>query len=557
VQALTKLAATLLSLLACPGAWAQAPALTHLFPMGARQGTTVTVSLGAEKLPGDARVWVEGDGITPGESIKDGRTTLAVAPDARPGVRKLRVLTPQGASVPRPFVVGVLPEINESEPNNAPKAATRLTLPVTVNGQILTRNDPDSYRLSLQAGECLVAAAEARRLGAPTDLVLRLLDARGTELATCEDANDRDPLLAYVAPATGEYVVQAYDVMTNYSSVNADYTYRLTFTTGPYLERALTPAVPRGRRSDVLLSGWNLNGKPGPGTVTQSAAVPTDAGPLLEVTLPGAPNVVSVVTDDQPSMPEREPNDDPAHAQPVDGPTTIAGELGRRGDVDLYRVSASANERFVFTLEAQSLGSPLYGVLTLLDAQGKSLAEAENRDGRRDPVLRWSAATDGEVFLRVRDIGTPARGGPGFFYRLRNTPPRSTLAVTLTEPSPVLTAGEKLELPLKVVRSDGATAEVEIAVEGLPVGVSAPPVKLPPAPGAAEGVVSTDAKLILTAAPEAAPSTTPLRIIARVQSGERLLTTSALATFPLATDRSGTVASGTTERLILVVRLTP
>jgi hypothetical protein len=47
-----------LLLLACKSAWAEAPALTYLFPMGARQGTTVTVSLGAKELPAEARVWV-------------------------------------------------------------------------------------------------------------------------------------------------------------------------------------------------------------------------------------------------------------------------------------------------------------------------------------------------------------------------------------------------------------------------------------------------------------------------------------------------------------------
>jgi len=265
--------------------------------MGAPQGTTVTVSLGAKELPAEARVLIEGDGVTAGGPIKDGRVRLVVAKDARPGVRKVRVVTPQGASVPRPFVVGVLPEINEVEPNNDPRQAQKLILPVTVNGQILSENDPDSYRVSLRAGECLVVAAEARRLGAPTDLVLRLLDAQGIERATCEDYYDRDPLLAYVAPAAGDVIVQAYDVMTNYSSVNADYTYRLTFTTGPYLDRALTPAVPHGRSSAVRLGGWNLNGKPGPGTITQTVAVPPDAGPLLDVTLPGAPNVVRVVAD--------------------------------------------------------------------------------------------------------------------------------------------------------------------------------------------------------------------------------------------------------------------
>jgi hypothetical protein len=207
-----------------------------------------------------------------------------------------------------------------------------------------------------------------------------------------------------------------------------------------------------------------------------------------------------------------------------------------------------------------------------LDAQGKPLAEADNVDDRRDPVLRWTAPAAGDFFLRVRDVGTPARqtllgataapaggpfatwGGPEFFYRLRIAPPRPALAVTLTEPSPVLTVGDKLELPLKIVRSDGATGEVEISVEGLPAGVTAPPLKLPPAPDAAAGVVSTDAKLVLTATPEAAPIATPIRITARAQAGERPLTTTALATFPLATDRSGTVASGTTEQLVLVVK---
>jgi hypothetical protein len=580
-----------LLLLACQAAWAQAPALTHLFPMGARQGTTVTVSLGAKDLPAEAQVRVEGEGITLGGPIKEGKVPLVVAKDARPGIRTLRILTPQGASVPRPFVVGVLPESNESEPNNAPKEAQKLALPVTVNGQILTSNDPDSYCVSLRAGECLIVAAEARRLGAPTDLVLRLLDARGIERATCEDYNDRDPLLAYVAPAAGDYVVQAYDVMTNYSSVNADYTYRLTFTTGPFLERSLTLAVPRGHPNEVTLAGWNLNGKPGPGTVTQTVAVPTDADPLLEVTLPGAPNSVRVVTDDQPGVAEQEPNDDLAHAQPIDGHPTVNGELGRRGDVDVYRIHAGANERFVFAVEAQPLGSALVGVLTLMDTQGKPLAEADNGDDRRDPVLRWTAPSAGEYLLRVRDVGTPARqtllgattamvangspagavfaprrvsstagepfatwGSPGFFYRLRIAPPRPELAVTLTEPSPVLTAGDKLELPLKVVRSDGATGEVEIAADGLPAGVTASPLKLPPAPDAAGGAVSTDAKLVLSATPDAAPCATPLRIIARTQAGEHPLAATAIAIFPLATDRSGTVASGTTQQLLLVVK---
>src|SRR5437763_1431506 len=287
---------TILFLAAVAAAGADAPGLSYLFPPGARQGATVTVAVGAKDLPAEAKVWVEGEGIAAAGPIREGKVALVVAKDAAPGVRKLRVITAEGASAPRPFAVGVLPEINEVEPNNSPREAQPLTLPVTVNGQIVNRNDPDCYRVSLKAGECLVVAAQARTLGAPTDLVLRLLDARGVELATCDDYEDRDSLLAYVAPAAGEYVIEVYDVMTNYSSVNADYTYRLTFTTGPYLDRALALTAPRGATTEVTLSGWNLNGKSGPGTITEKVTVPADAGRTMEVTGPGAPNSVTLLT---------------------------------------------------------------------------------------------------------------------------------------------------------------------------------------------------------------------------------------------------------------------
>src|SRR5712691_9873932 len=94
----------ILVLLAPALSWGEAPALTYLFPQGARQGSTVTVTLGAKDLPPEARLWVEGEGISARGPIKEGKVELAVAKAARPGVRKLRVITPQGASVPRPFV---------------------------------------------------------------------------------------------------------------------------------------------------------------------------------------------------------------------------------------------------------------------------------------------------------------------------------------------------------------------------------------------------------------------------------------------------------------------
>src|SRR5947209_17848957 len=72
---------------AISAAAADAPALSYLFPPGARQGATVTVTLGSKDLPTDAKLWIEGDGISAAGSIKDGKISLVVAPDAAPGVR--------------------------------------------------------------------------------------------------------------------------------------------------------------------------------------------------------------------------------------------------------------------------------------------------------------------------------------------------------------------------------------------------------------------------------------------------------------------------------------
>lgn len=531
---------------------AQAPALSYLFPQGAQRGTTATVTVGPSSLPADARVWVEGDGITAGP-VKDGKAELTVAAEAAPGIRKLRVVTAQGASVARPFVVGVLPEVREIEPNNLAKDAMAVTLPVTVNGQIMTRNDPDSYRMTLKAGDCLVAGVEARRIGAPTDLVLRLLDARGVELATCEDYNDRDPLIAYVVPADGDYLVQAYDVMTNYSSVNQDYTYRLTLTTGPFLDRAYPPGVSRGATTPVKLSGWNLGGKPGVGAVMHDVTVGADAGRSVEVTLPGAANGLSLAASALPDTAEAEPNNETANAQPIALPAMVNGALAQRGDVDVYRITARAKERYCFAVQADALGSPLDGVLSVLDAQGKSLAESDDADGSRDPLIRWTAPADGDYFLRVRDIGTPSRGGPEFVYRLSADRPHAALALATTEPSLMIAPGAKLELALKLTRRDGATGEVEIIAEGLPAGVTAEPVKVAASTSAADGSTTSDVKLTFTAAADAAPIAAPIHVLARSKAGDEALTATAVATFVLATDRSGTIASGTTEQLLLVV----
>ena len=115
---------------------------------------------------------------------------VALAADAEPGQREIRVETPRGISNPIRFYVGSLPEFTKAEPDivadqqdseipsYAPPVTTPITLPAVVNGQIIPR-DPDMlyfspdrftpgtadrFRFQARKGQQLVIAASAREL---------------------------------------------------------------------------------------------------------------------------------------------------------------------------------------------------------------------------------------------------------------------------------------------------------------------------------------------------------------------------------------------------------
>ena len=51
----------------------------------------------------------------------------------------------RGGTGGRPFLVGELPELIESESNSTPDKAEQLSLPVTLNGQIEGERDMDYF----------------------------------------------------------------------------------------------------------------------------------------------------------------------------------------------------------------------------------------------------------------------------------------------------------------------------------------------------------------------------------------------------------------------------
>lgn len=514
--------------------------LQRCYPNGAQRGTTVALDLQGEGLPDTATLVVDGEGIAASRPFQKGKGTVVVAAEAVPGIRHLRLAGPAGISTPRPFAVGILPEILEKEPNQDPSQAQEIaSLPVVVNGELVRRPDIDTFRIRLSRGECLVIAGESRALGAPTNLLVRIRDAAGRELLVQMDSRTRDPLLGFTAPAEGDYYVELSDILNNYSNIDSAYVYRVVFTRGPWIDRVHPAGVQAGVASRVEVFGWNLGGRPGPGSVSEEVRPPADCGERWEVSLAGCPRPYPLGTASLPHAAEQE-GPDPTVVQP---PVACTGVLDKPGDRDAFRFPARTGDEFHVQVEARELGSVLEPVVELRDTEEKVLARAEASRRSRDSGIVWRAPAAGLYTVTIRDIAGLARGGSDFFYRLRIAPPAEELSVTVESTSFALKPGSRLEIPVSVSATRIA-GEVTLAAEGLPAGVSAEPVRV-----AAGGRRGTASRIVLQATAAALPGPCLFRIAASAGSHRSF----AEASWELSKDRSGTLARGSTSALGLVV----
>jgi len=132
-----------------------------------------------------------------------------------------------------PFAVDTLPERVEKEPNDQPKSAQRVKLPLMVKGRIGRPGDWDVLRFDGRAGDEIVAEVFARRLDSPLDSVVKLTDASGRQLAFNDDFEDKgaglithqaDSRILIKLPAQGTYYLHLGDAQ---QKGGPEYAYRL------------------------------------------------------------------------------------------------------------------------------------------------------------------------------------------------------------------------------------------------------------------------------------------------------------------------------------------
>jgi hypothetical protein len=469
--------------------------LMAISPVAAKVGTTTECEIEARySLHGTYKVFVAGDGVVgevdPPAALKPSekrpnvsklKVRFKVAPDALLGVRDVRLATPLGATTIAQLVVVRDPIVKEKKgDNDSMKTAQPIPIPATVCGAIEKREDVDYYKFNVAAGTALTFHVRCHRLQnrihdlqEMADPILTLKNSMGATLASSDNFFAADPLLHYRFDRAGEYYLEIRDV--RYLG-DRYWQYSIEINDQPFVATVSPLRVTPGTAARLHLEGYNLPADP-----TATLTLPSDApeGPrwvMLTLADKRVTNAVPILVSRLPEVIEAAGDKSTAAtAQTIPVPAAVSGLIDTEGEVDCYAFEAKAGERFTFTVLAQDQQSHLDSVLRLLDAKGQQLAENDDysdRFGHADSrIENWSAPAAGRYILEVRDLH--GRGGPRFVYFLKaeRAEPHFMLD-TDTDKTP-LAPGTANVIYVRASRKNGFSGEIQLAIDGLPPGVTA------------------------------------------------------------------------------------
>ncbi len=500
---------------------AAAPTLDHLFPIAVQAGTTNSITAIGKFEPWPPKVWVDAPGIVFKPETNSGKFSVEIAANAPVGPHLIRAFNEQGSSGPRFLIVTSDPQLAETEPNDDFKKPQVVEhLPASLNGRLEKSGDVDSFGVELAAGQTLVASVEAFTLASPVDAVLRVVDARGVQVAFNHDGSTLDPFLAWTAKSAGSYVVQlfgfAYPADSDIRFTgNNKCVYRLHLSRGPWLRHTLPLGVQRGTQSSLRVGGWNLGQQDA--VRFDGSNLPTNTTHAL-LRLPGFDNSTSLPIGDSPELMEDEPNDVASETNRLEVPFAITGCIEKTGDEDRFSFAATKDEKFLIEVQSASLGFPLDAWLKVENSEGKELAKSDDSAGS-DPKLEWAAPKDGIFVAAVGNV--LHRGGADYFYRLSVQRAVPSVKVNASETAFTIAPGKTNDFKITVKRLHGFKAKLTFSAKGLPDGLAVEPVEVPEKGG--------DVPLKLVASADAKPFSGPIQIVAiETESGVEHLATASL-----------------------------
>jgi len=536
--------------------------ITSVFPPGGQQGTTIDVAVGGgTDLDELDQMVIAHPGITATKKLDANGNpvantfTVTVAADVPVGLYDVRVHGLFGISNPRMFRVDSLPEAAEVEPNNAVAQATPVTINTIINARANGATDIDFYRIPVTAGQTLVVRSEAEKIDSPMQPLLQLYNTSGRRLAESRRVLTQEAALVYSATQDEELIVRVQD--TVYAGGD-QFVYRLAFDTRPLIDwvspdfvvRTTETAVtvfgrylPDGQPTEITIDGHkvfqqqvNISATAG-GNPVGASATAAFADSFWWTSMPG--NLVRIGLSELPPVAESADASD----QVVTLPFEATGAFAERSDDDSFRFDAKKGEAWAIEVFAQRLGSiadPLLmveRVVTNADGTvtynrlGTEDDDKQNPGGADlptlsdDPTFQLNVPEDGTYRVRLRDRYGDTRGDPRLSYRLSVRPPKADFNLVVFDAFPSadgkapatsgavsLRKGGNYELTVFAYRRDGHSEAIQLSAENLPAGISCRPSVI--------GAGQASAKLILTAAPDAAEQIAPITIIGVSGSGD-------------------------------------
>ncbi|MBA4018579.1 MAG: hypothetical protein C0483_15545 [Pirellula sp.] len=458
-----------LLLLALGGiAAAASPEIKSLAPAGGQRGTTteVVVAGAFDKWP--MRAWVSGTGVRWEAAKEKGKFSAIVDADAAPGPRWIRLLGDDGASKPAVWIVGTTKEVAEKETNDLLSGAQEIgPEPTTVNGALVKGGDLDSFRLTLKAGQTLIASLDANTVfGSQIDAILQLVDEAGFVTVQSHDDRGLDPRIVHTISQSGTYYVRLFAFASDpnssikYHGATSAF-YRLTFTTEGYVDHVFPLAVPRDGSAKTVPQGWNFPATEWVTTRTDVVEKPTALG--VPSSVAGSAFCVAVGL---PTLTEQEPNDR-AKPQQIETPCIVNGRIAAEQDRDVYAVKWSKGQSWRIRAQSKLWGFGVDPLLIVENADGKELMRGDDAGrGNPDADLVFKVPADGAYRIVVEDLF----GATSFrhVYLLDIRPTETDFALTTSASEFSGSTKAPLEIPVAIERPTGMTAEITVRLEGLP-----------------------------------------------------------------------------------------
>jgi hypothetical protein len=454
------------------------PRLLTTMPMGGQVGTQVEIKISGEHLDEADQLVFSDKRLTATRKLdaaglpEPDRYIVTIPADCQPGLYETRIMTRLGISSSRAFCVGTVPEVMQTKPNTT--LATALELPLnSICNAVMSSRAADHYVFAARKGQRVVVDCATRGIDSKLDAVLIIADAAGRDLVV----ERRGGALDFTVPEDGRYVIKVHELTFNGGPA---YYYRLALSELP--ADALVTRLPSTKQVNSF--SW-----PPPGLK------------------------------DEAETREIEPNNDRAHAQRITLPCDIAGSFYPAADVDIFEFDAKKGEVWWVEVASERLGLPTDPAILVqkvvrsgdtekltdvaefsdipspvkVSSNGYAYDGPPYNAGSSDILGKLEIQEDGMYRLQLTDLFGGTRNDRRNVYRLviRKAVPDFALVAwglhmelrngdrnAVSKPL-ALRGGATMALEVVAIRRDGFNGDIDLAMDGLPEGVTAKGLKIP------------------------------------------------------------------------------